>query len=247
MYKSKMNTLIIGGSSTFGKEIAEELILSGHDLLISFFSKASRDELVRLTELSKKSKKSLFFKQLNIKDESQINKITKLNQMKFDSLVYSIGTKIDFKEINKIKREDLEEQFDIHVAGLWMIINKLIQNKHPLRSVLVIGSSCLFGTPPSRLSSYTIGKYSQLGLVKCLAGELAVKGIKVNMISPGMSGEGLSSVYPEAFLKLIESQTPLRRLVNRKDIARLAKFLLSDEAEYITGLNIPVDGGLHMM
>ena len=128
-----------------------------------------------------------------------------------------------------------------------MIINKLIQEKHPLKSILVIGSSCLFGIPPSRLSSYTIGKYGQLGLVKCLANELASKGIRVNMISPGVSGEGLSNTYPETFLRLIASQTPLKRLVNSKDVARLAKFLLSDVAEYITGLNIPIDGGLHVM
>lgn len=242
-----MNTLIVGGSSTFGIEIAKELALSGHNLSVSFFSKESKDDFVKLAGLSKRSKKNVFFERLDIKDESQIDKIAKSNRMKFDNLVYSIGTKIDFKEIGKTKREDLEEQFYVHVAGLWMMIGKLIQEKHPLKSVLVIGSSCLFGVPPSRLSSYTIGKYGQLGLVKCLASELAAEGIRVNMISPGVSGEGLSSVYPEAFLRLIKSQTPLRRLVSNKDIARLAKFFLSDEAEYITGLNVPVDGGLHMV
>lgn len=244
----KTNTLIIGGSSTFGREIAEELFLSGHNLLVSFFNKGNNDDFVELVKLSKKiTKNNLFIERLDIKNESRVEKIVKSSQIKFDNLVYSIGTKIDFKEISKTRKEDLDEQFYVHVVGLWMIINKLIQGKHPLKSILVIGSSCLFGVPPSRLSSYTIGKYGQLGLVKCLANEFATKGIRVNMISPGISGEGLSSIYPEAFLRLIKYQTPLKRLVNGRDVAWLAKFLLSDEAEYITGLNIPVDGGLHLM
>ena len=165
-----MNTLIIGGSSTFGKEIAGELALSGHNLLVSFFNKESKDKLEKLAELSKKNKKNIFFEQLDIKDESQIDKVTKLNQMKFSNLVYSVGTGINFKKIDEIDGEDLEEQFNVHVAGLWRVVNKLLQKGHPLKSILVIGSSCLFGTPPPRLSSYTVGKYGQLGLVKCLGG-----------------------------------------------------------------------------
>ena len=242
----KPNTLIIGGSSTFGREIAKELLLSGHNLLVSFFSRGNKDDFVELVRLSKKYKKNnLFIERLDIRDELQIKKIVGSSRMRFDNLVYSIGAKIDFKEISKLRQADLEEQFYVYVTGLLLMINQLIQEKHPLKSILVIGSSCLFGTPPSRLSDYTISKYGQFGLVKCLASELASKGIKVNMISPGVSGEGLSSTYPDAFLRLIKSQTPLRRLVNSKDVARLAKFLLSDGAGYITGLNIPVDGGLH--
>lgn len=242
----KPNTLIIGGSSTFGKEIAKELLLSGHNLLVSFFKKNDKNDFSELIKLSKNTKNNLVIKRLDIRDELGVKKTIKSGRIKFNNLVYSIGTRIEFKEISRTYRADLEDQFYMHVTGLLMIINNLIQEKHPIKSILVIGSSCLFGTPPSRLSSYTIGKYAQIGLMKCLTSELAIKGIRVNMISPGVSGEGLSSIYPEAFLRLIRSQTPLKRLVNGKDIARLAKFLLSEESGYLTGINIPVDGGLHL-
>ena len=242
----KTNTLIIGGSSTFGKAIAKELLFSNHNLLISFFKNGDKNEFAELVELSKATKNILNIKKLDILDESQIKKIIESSRIKFNNIVYSVGTPIEFKSIDKDDLDNLEKQLSIHIRGLWLIVNRLIREKHPLKSILVIGSSCLFGAPPTRLSSYTIGKYGQLGLIKCLSNELAPKGIRANMISPGVSGEGLSSIYPETFLRLIKSQTPLGRLVNSKNVARLAKFLLSDEAEYITGLNIPVDGGLHM-
>ena len=243
----KSNTLIIGGSSTFGKAIAKELLLSNHNLLISCFKNGGKNEFAELVELSKVANNMLNVEKLDILDELQIKKIIESSRIKFNNIVYSVGTPIEFKSIDKDNLDNLEKQLYIHIRGLWLIVNRLIKEKHPLKSILVIGSSCLFGVPPSRLSSYTIGKYGQLGLVRCLANEFAAKGIRVNMISPGVSGEGLSSIYPETFLGLVKSQTPLRRLVTSKDVARLARFLLSDETEYITGLNIPVDGGLHVM
>lgn len=243
----KPNTLIIGGSSIFGKTIAKELLLSNHNLIISFLNKDNKDMFAELIKLSKVTGNTLNIEKLDILDETQIKKIIENNVIKFNNLIYSVGIPIEFRSIDRDDLDNLERQLHIHISGLWSVVNKLIKEKHPLKSILVVGSSCLFGIPPSRLSSYTIGKYGQLGLVRCLANELAPKGIRVNMISPGVSGDGLSSIYPDAFLKLIKSQTPLKRLVNGKDIACLAKFLLSDEAEYLTGLNIPVDGGLHII
>lgn len=243
----KPNTLIIGGTSTFGRTIAHKLLLAGHNLFLTFFSQEKENCLSELIKLSKSKKSALITAQLDITDESQVKKIIGSSQIKFNNLVYTVGASTEFRTVDKDDWNNFEMQFAVQVKGLWLTITKLLEEAHPLKSVLVIGSACLFNVPPARLFSYTVGKYGQLGLVRCLANELASRKIRVNMISPGVSGEGISAIYPETFIKLIKSQTPLKRLVNDRDVACLAKFLLSDEAEYLTGLNIPIDGGLHMM
>ncbi|MBU1036476.1 SDR family oxidoreductase [Patescibacteria group bacterium] len=241
---SKQNTFIIGATSTFGKATANELLNDGHDLLLTYFSK--ENELSDFKKIAKEKGSELIILQLDVTNELQVNKIIEESPIKINNVVYSVSAPIEFKTINEENWDDFEKQLNVQIKGLWQIIKKLISDAHPLQSVVVIGSACLFNVPPARLTSYTVGKYGLLGLVRSLANEFSSRKITVNMISPGVSGEGLSSVYPQKFLELVKSQTPLKRLVKVKDVAYLVKFLLSKEAEYLTGLNIPIDGGIHM-
>jgi len=229
----KINTLIIGGTSSFGKAIAKELNESNHNLTLTYYTKKDEEFNNAI--------------QLDVTDTAQIDKFVNKLEDKFTNLVYSVSAPIEFKTIDKESWEDFDRHFRVQVKGLWQLSNALIKQGHALESIVLIGSSAVFNTPPARLTSYTVGKYALLGLMKAMTNELAQKNIRVNMISPGASGEGLSSIYPEKFLEIAKTQTPLKRLVKASDVAKLAKYLLSKDADYLTGVNIPLDGGINMI
>lgn len=217
---SSSNVLIVGATGNFGSEISKELSNSGCDVIN--------------------------MPRLDITDIKDIEHFFKESKNSFNHLVYSIGTPIKFRKISEEDPGDFIEQFNVQVNGLLIMVKEILKT-NALQSILVIGSTSVFNQPPSRLASYTTAKYALLGFTRSLTMELAPKNIRVNMISPGLSGQGLSKDHPEVLLNAIRSQTPLKRLVTAKDVALVAKFLLSKDAEYLTGLNIPMDGGLHLV
>jgi 3-oxoacyl-[acyl-carrier protein] reductase len=85
-----------------------------------------------------------------------------------------------------------------------------------------------------------------IALTKALAKEVGSRGIRVNCIAPGYITTELTDVLPEAARAAILGQTPLQRLGDPDDVARVVRFLLSDDAAYVTGAVIPVDGGMGM-
>ena len=96
---------------------------------------------------------------------------------------------------------------------------------------------------PAGLSDYVTAKYAVLGLTKSMAVELGKYNITVNAVSPSFLRGKFNKDIPEKLDEFIIANTPLKRLVEPKDIANVVAFLISDEAGYITGENISVSGG----
>ena len=101
--------------------------------------------------------------------------------------------------------------------------------------------------PKSELLSYITGKTALNGFVKALAFELAPKGIRINLVSPGMVDTPLIADIPEKVRLLAAAQTPLRTLATAEDVAGAVSFLASDKSNYLTGETIRVNGGQFML
>ena len=86
-----------------------------------------------------------------------------------------------------------------------------------------------------------------IGLSKSLAVDLASHGVTVNMVSPGLTETDFTSHIPERMKKMFAQQTPLRKNTSTEDVANSVIFLASDSASHITGINLPVCGGMIMM
>jgi 3-oxoacyl-[acyl-carrier protein] reductase len=110
--------------------------------------------------------------------------------------------------------------------------------------IVNIGSIYAWNSPPANLTGYVIAKAALKAFTKSLAVELGPKGVRVNMVSPGMTETDLISDVPERLRKVQAMQTPLRRLATPDDVARAVAFLCSDAADFITGADIPVCGGV---
>tara|TARA_B100001123_G_C14541721_1_gene722597 strand:- start:85 stop:477 length:393 start_codon:yes stop_codon:yes gene_type:complete len=129
-----------------------------------------------------------------------------------------------------------------------MIIKGLIGHMKDRKrgKIINILSEAVIGKPPSNLSDYVTSKYALLGFSKSLAVEYGQSNITCNCISPGLIDTALTADYPNKLKELVSSQTPLKRITKPEDVASLIKFLCSDDADFITGENILVNGGFLM-
>ena len=112
--------------------------------------------------------------------------------------------------------------------------------------IVLLGTSFLFGPPPPKMTAYVTAKSALAGFVKSMAVELGPLGVSINMVSPSVTMTDLNrDLSPRQ--QLLEAQkNPMRRLASIQDTASFVGFLMSDEASFINGANLPVTGGSAM-
>jgi 3-oxoacyl-[acyl-carrier protein] reductase len=109
--------------------------------------------------------------------------------------------------------------------------------------IINIGSTYTWCTPPANLSGYITAKAALAAMTRAAAVELGPQGIRVNMISPGMTETDLIADVPERMRKVFAQQNPLRRLATPDDVAQAVLMLCSPAGAYVNGADIPVSGG----
>ena len=222
------NILIIGGSSEIGKEIANSL----DDCKVYIASR---------TDSSNEEQNQTYFKYDPVKDELDRDLIPE----SLDGFVYCPGT-VNLRPFNGTKVETFIEDFEINVLGAIRTIKFVLQNlKNSPSASIVFFSSVVIKTGMPFHSSIGVSKGAIEGLSKNLAAELAPS-IRVNTIAPSIIKTKLTEKFLNTDVKIENSKLrhPLKQIGYPKDIASVAKFLLSDESKWITGQVINVDGGI---
>jgi 3-oxoacyl-[acyl-carrier protein] reductase len=144
--------------------------------------------------------------------------------------------------------EDLERMFHIQVRGAFNCCRAVIPGMVDNRSgrIVNIGSTLTWSAPPPNWTGFLMAKSALKAMTHSLAAEFGPHGIRVNMVSPGMTGTGSIAAISERLRKVQAMQTPLRRLANPEDVARTVLFLCAEGGEFVSGADIPVCGGAAM-
>jgi 3-oxoacyl-[acyl-carrier protein] reductase len=164
-------------------------------------------------------------------------------------LVNAATGELDARPATELAWSEFEGHFAYQVKG----VLQLCQAVHAAMkaagggAIVNLGSQVTGNVPATRMADYVSAKYALLGLSKALAAEWSEDGIRVNMVSPGLVRTELTQNYHERVFKLEAARTPLRRLATADDVARAVAYLASDDAGFVTGVNLFVTGGQIML
>lgn len=237
--------LITGATRGIGKEIALELAENGFDIAMNYRSeKEATDELKN--EIEKYGVRCEFVK-ADVSDFEQCEAMVKDTIEKFgkiDVLVNNAGITRDGL-IMRMKKEDFESVIDVNLTGTFNVTRNVIPYMIKKKSGRIINLSSVVGVAGNAgQTNYSASKAGIIGFTKSLAKEVASRNILVNAIAPGFIDTDMTKVLSDSVKEGIHSQIPLKRMGSPREVAKVVKFLASEDSSYVTGQVINVDGGM---
>lgn len=239
--------LVTGAARGIGKEIAIQFARSGYDVSVNYRTKT--DELDELKDEIEKNGVKCALVQGDVarfeEAESIVNEtVEKLG--KIDVLVNNAGITKDGL-LMRMSKDDFEKVIDINLVGTFNVTRNVIPLMIKQKSGRIISISSVVGVAGNAgQTNYSASKAGIIGFTKSLAKEVASRNILVNAVAPGFIATDMTSVLSDAVKENINNQIPLRKMGTAEDVAKVVKFLASEDSSYITGQVINVDGGMIM-
>lgn len=234
--------LITGGAQGIGKETAKKFLQEGAFVVICDYDEAAgRNALEDLND-----EKAEFF-QVNVTDSSQIEGMVQSiiqKHGKIDVLINNAGITLD-GFLTKMDEADWEKVISVNLSGVFKCTKSVAPFMLKQGSGVILNASSVVGLYGNiGQTNYAATKAGVIGLTKSWGKEFGPKGIRVNAVAPGFIETGMTAAVPEKVLNYMKDKTPLKKLGQPEDIAAAYLFLASDDAKYINGTVLSVDGGL---
>ena len=236
--------LITGAGRGIGKTIAVKLAESGLDIAIADMNPVSNEVL---REIEEYGTKCLVF-QLDVTDVESVDSVVKKiidETGGIHILVNNAGITQD-NLFMRMKPEQWSKVIDVNLNGVFHVTKAVIRTMVKQHSGRIINISSVVGFSgnPGQVN-YSSTKSGLIGFTKSLSREVGTRGITVNAVAPGFINTAMTQALNESQQQAILSQIPLGRMGEAEDIANAVAFLASEEASYITGTVLHVNGGMY--
>lgn len=246
MLKGK-TAVVTGASRGIGRAIAIKLAKLGANIVVNYRNSVEAVQEV-VKEIEALGVKVLAV-QGDISSYSDVDSMMKKCMEEFgsiDILVNNAGITKDGL-LMRMKEEDFDSVIDINLKGAFNCTKHVSAIMLKQRSGRIINISSVSGlTGNAGQVNYSSAKAGILGMTKAVAKELASRGVTCNAVAPGYIQTDMTDVLSDKVKDTIMNTIPLKRLGNPEDVANAVAFLASEEASYITGQIINVDGGMVM-
>ncbi|MGI4728992.1 MAG: SDR family oxidoreductase [Janthinobacterium lividum] len=234
------NVVITGGTTGIGLATAKAFISAGANVWITGRSAENLQKAAE--EISSPKLKTVISDTSNLAGIAVLEKAATESGNKIDVLFLNAGIAV-FSPIEQVTEADFDAHFNTNVKGHFFTLQKLIP--HLANGSSVVFTSSTVATAANlgaSVYSATKGALNKIALIA--ANELADKKIRVNIISPGpVQTPGLENAVPAEAKASLAAATAMQRLGNADEIAKAVLFLASDDASFITGTELLVDGG----
>ena len=235
--------LVTGATRGIGRAVAEELVSKGAFVIGTATSEKGAESISAY--LGEKGKGLV----LNVADQASIYAVLEQIKQEFgdiDILVNNAGITRD----NLLMRMKDEEWFDIlqtNLSSVYHLSKAMLRTMMKKRFGRIINIGSVVGSMGNAgQTNYCAAKAGLIGFSKALAKEVASRGITVNVVAPGFIATDMTDVLSEELKNNLLTQIPAGRLGEPKDIAKAVAFLASEDAAYINGTTLHVNGGMYM-
>lgn len=239
--------LVTGSSRGIGRAIAIELAKNGIDIVVN--SSSNPQEGLEVVEEIKKIGQRALYIQADISNPDQVVKMIEKIIHEFgriDSLVNNAGINMD-KKLENMDIDRWNRVISVNLTGTFNCTKAVIKFMKEQGGGKIVNISSIVGEIGNfGQSNYSASKGGVISITKTVAKEYARYGILVNAIAPGFIKTKMVEGIPEEVIQRIVEQIPLGRLGKPEEVAKLVAFLVSDNANYITGQVININGGMYM-
>jgi 3-oxoacyl-[acyl-carrier protein] reductase len=239
--------LVTGGAQGIGRSIAKELAMLGADLALADVNLAKAEETAQA--LAQETGRQVMAVKMDVSSITDVEESIKKIIDKYshlDILVNNAGVTRDGL-LMRMSDADWDLVLTINLKGTFNCIKAISRYMMKQRYGRIVNIASVVGLMGNAgQANYSASKAGVIGLTKSAAKELASRNITVNAVAPGFIKTAMTDVLSEEVKQNLQKLIPLGQLGNPEDVARAVAFLASDEAAYITGQVLAVDGGMVM-
>ncbi|MFC1550267.1 3-oxoacyl-ACP reductase FabG [Candidatus Neomarinimicrobiota bacterium] len=236
--------VITGGAKGIGRATVEKFLQEGAKVIIADIDEAGGKVAF---EALKDDTKSVDFVKVDVSDKKSVENLFNLVKVRFgrcDILVNNAGILMD-STLKKLEEEAFDKVIDINLKGVYLCTKAVSEMMLEQESGVILNAASVvahygnFGQ-----TNYVASKAGLIGMSKVWTRELGKAGIRVNAVAPGFIKTEMTEGIPEKVVDMLSAKVPLGRWGNPDEVANVYCFLASDEATYVNGAVINVDGGV---